>query len=802
MLTYNFKFENFFLFKFFIFKSILFINFFKFSFLLKLNLNFFLKNFFFFDTIKFFSKISISSFEEIKVKKYNKKNFFLNTKLFNYLTFPLYNLLSLYKFFFLKISFFFLDWFKFRYFFLNSFYKKNDFFLSKKLIFSTFCEYLGFSDFFGVYNTFFLKYKNYFFIYKIFNRFFLLRNISGLHYFYNKFIKNQLFFKKFKSTFSKKFFFLYLPFFFFKKKYVNCKLTYFFLFKFFKKKFFKPKKLIFNFFFNKLFLNFLSKKKIKNYLFDYKTSYFKNKKLFWSNFKKKSILFNTFLLNNLKFSKYQKSLKKKIGNLNTSLKLVSDKKKKEFFKAKIHDTEFLLAKKISPLKFFRKKIFTFFKIFFITNKILFDSFFGFFSKFSLNFFFLKSFFSKFILIFFNNIFKNFFIFFNFLISLFFFFKSIFFIFFYKHTFILKRIKFCLFSSFFLKKFKFFRFFFLTIKFRFKYLIKIFNYNFIWSNFIFFYSNSFCVFNLYLKKYNTFLDLLKNSSKISGSDFNSFFYIFHSNNKLYFYFKDFNKEFSWKGYFFFCKNIIFGDSFYNRFQLNYYYTHYNFIKLSGFLIKNGYKIKSENIFFNLLIGLKYFFKKDSFLVLNRCFNKLESGFGTQKFKISRNNFHLKFIPFFIFKNKIYSLQLFKKSIKFYSKSSSFKTILSKILNELIEFYLENKKSFIRKLMLSNNSTITKLQNSDVFIKKSNKNSYFFQNRKILKLKYKLLYYLPLKFFIRNNLYYKNNLYSNHFFFYKKFKSKSFNNKINIFLNFFNKKSFFFLKFFYLFDYRFF
>lgn len=123
-----------------------------------------------------------------------------------------------------------------------------------------------------------------------------------------------------------------------------------------------------------------------------------------------------------------------------------------------------------------------------------------------------------------------------------------------------------------------------------------------------------------------------------------------------------------------------------------------------LTKNGFKIKSENVIIKLFVYLKYSFKKDPFLLLNRCFSKLESGFGVLKFKKSKFAFYSKFIPLYLYKNKLNSLQILYKSLKFYSKSS-FKFLLDKLLNEIIEFYIENRKSFSRKLMLQRFSEIS-------------------------------------------------------------------------------------------------
>jgi hypothetical protein len=230
---------------------------------------------------------------------------------------------------------------------------------------------------------------------------------------------------------------------------------------------------------------------------------------------------------------------------------------------------------------------------------------------------------------------------------------------------------------------------------------------------------------FYKQHFFFLRRLKTKSlKFNRFNFFSFNSIFNSSNKSFFYYKDYIKDSFYKSYFLFCTYISFNDVLNYRFKHSLFFTHYNFIKLVGLFTKNGFKIKSENIFIKLLVSLKYIFKKDSFLILNRCISKLESGFGIQKFRKSKFSFYSKFIPFFVHKNKSSSTHSIYRSVKFYKKSH-LKFLLEKILNEVFEFYAENKKSFSRKLMLNIflNLVRSKKEKSSFSLKKN----YFFNAR---------------------------------------------------------------------------
>ena len=342
--------------------------------------------------------------------------------------------------------------------------------------------------------------------------------------------------------------------------------------------------------------------------------------------------------------------------------------------------------------------------------------------------FTRSFRVVFIFIYFENIINKFFIFFLLWYSFYFFITCLFSFFLYKHSFKLKQIKLSLFLFPFLKKFKFYRTLFIQTKhlFSFTYILKLSTYNFIWSNYVFFFNKKKYNFLKYFyRQHLFFIKRLKTKSlKLNRFNFFSLNSIFNASNKSFFYYKDYIKDSFYKSYFLFCTYISFGDVLNYRFKHSFFFTHYNFIKLIGLFTKNGFKIKSENIFIKLLVSLKYIFKKDSFLILNRCISKLESGFGIQKFRKSKFSFYSKFIPLFVHKNKASSTHSIYRSIKFYRKSH-LKCLLEKILNEVFEFYAENKKSFSRKLMLNTFLTLvrSKKEKSSFILKKN----YFFNVR---------------------------------------------------------------------------
>ena len=332
---------------------------------------------------------------------------------------------------------------------------------------------------------------------------------------------------------------------------------------------------------------------------------------------------------------------------------------------------------------------------------------------------------NYIFVYFENIMNKFFSFFLLWYSFYTFIGCLFSFFLYKHSFKLKKIKFSFFLFSFFKKFSFYRLFYFRIKqlFSFSYILKLSTYNFIWSNYIFFFNKKKYTFLKYFyKQHFLFLKRLKLGT-LKFNKFNSFSLnsVFNSSNKSFFYYKDFVKDSFYKSYFLFCTYISFNDVLNYRFKHSIFFTHYNFIKLVGLFTKNGFKIRSENIFIKLFISLKYIFKKDSFLILNRCISKLESGFGIQKFRKSKFSFYFKFIPLFVHKNKSSSLHFIYRGIKFYNKSH-LKCLLEKILNEIFEFYIENKKSFSRKLMLNNFLTLVRSKKEkSTFILKKN---YFF------------------------------------------------------------------------------